>query len=163
MNIIKELQKELESEYGITKKFVDRYPEDKNDWKPHNRSMTMIALVTHLIDVFSWPEIIMNTDYLDFEKNPYAPPKLRTRAQIQQKLEADYKKGAAALRDLTPDKFDGQWDIRQGNAIFQAWSKYGALRHSFQQITHHRAQLGVYYRLNDIPLPPSYGPSADEH
>ncbi|HUH47158.1 MAG TPA: hypothetical protein VLZ54_08410, partial [Arenibacter sp.] len=76
--------------------------------------------------------------------------------------EEDYKKGAATLKSLTLEKLDGKWDIRQGGTIFQAWSKYGAIRHSFQQIAHHRAQLGVYYRLNEIPLPASYGPSADE-
>lgn len=162
MDLIKELQKELKSEYEITKKFVDRYPDDKNDWKPHEKSMAMKTLVTHLVDIFAWPETIMNTEFLDFGKTPYIPIELTTRTEVQQKLEADYIKGAAALKSLSPEKLDGKWDIRQGDTIFQAWSKYGALRHAFQQITHHRAQLGVYYRLNDIPLPASYGPSADE-
>lgn len=163
MDIIEELQKELRSEYEITKKFVDRYPDDKNNWKPHEKSMGMKVLVTHVVEIFAWPEIMMNTEFLDFEKTPYTQPALRTRAEIQQKLEADYKRGAATLKDLTPEKLDGTWDIRQGVVVLQKWSKYGALRHAFQQITHHRAQLGVYYRLNDIPLPGSYGPSADEY
>lgn len=163
MNIIEELQKELKSEYEITKKFVDRYPEDKNNWKPHEKSMAMKMLVIHIVEIFAWPEIIMDTEFLDFGKTPYKQPDLRTRVEIQQKLEADYKRGAATLKSLVPEKLDGTWDIRQGDMVFQAWSKYGALRHAFQQITHHRAQLGVYYRLNDIPLPASYGPSADEH
>jgi uncharacterized damage-inducible protein DinB len=77
-------------------------------------------------------------------------------------LDEDFKKGAKTMKDLTLEKLDGKWDIRQGELVFQEWSKYGAIRHSLNQITHHRAQLGVYYRLNDIFVPGSYGPSADE-
>ncbi len=162
MDLIEELQKELKSEYEITKKFVDRYPDDKNGWRPHKKSMTMKGLATHLVEIFAWPETIINTEFIDFGKTPYKQPDLETRAQVQQKLEEDYKKGATTLKSLAPEKLDGKWDIRQGDVIFQEWSKYGALRHAFEQITHHRAQLGVYYRLNDIPVPASYGPSADE-
>ncbi|NNE77162.1 MAG: damage-inducible protein DinB [Pricia sp.] len=162
MNIIEELQKELKSEYQITKKFLEKYPESKNDWKPHEKSMSMKTLVVHVIEIFAWPEIIMNTDFLDFAETPYTQPEIRTLTGLQQKLEDDYRKGAQTLKNLTPEKLDGKWDIRKGEIVFQEWSKYGAIRHSFQQITHHRAQLGVYYRLNDIFVPGSYGPSADE-
>ena len=92
MNIIEELQKELKSEYEITKKFVDRYPDDKNNWKPHEKSMAMKMLVIHIVEIFAWPEIIMDTEFLDFGKTPYKQPDLRTRVEIQQKLEADYKR-----------------------------------------------------------------------
>ncbi|MCG2461860.1 damage-inducible protein DinB [Flavobacteriaceae bacterium F89] len=162
MDIIEELQKELKSEYEITKKFLEHYPEDKNDWKPHDKSMSMKTLAVHVVEIFAWPDFIMKTEYLDFEKTPYKQPDLSTRAELQKKLEEDYKKGAETLKNLTPEQFDGTWDIRQGDMVFQKWSKYGAIRHSFKQITHHRAQLGVYYRLNDIFVPGSYGPSADE-
>lgn len=162
MDIIKELQEEHRSEYEITKKFIDRYPEDKNDWKPHEKSMNMKWLTTHVVEILAWPETILETDYLDFEENPYDQPKITTRKEMQEKLEQDYKKGAEALANLEMKDFDGSWDIRQGDQVWIKWSKYGALRHALNQLTHHRAQLGVYYRLNDIPVPASYGPSADE-
>jgi uncharacterized damage-inducible protein DinB len=162
MNIIKELQEELKSEYEITKKFLEHYPEDKNDWKPHNKSMPMNRLAVHLVEIFAWPQTIMDTDFLDFGATPYSPPQIKTKAGLQKKLEEDYKRGEETLRKLTPEKLDGSWDIRQGSMVFQSWSKYGAIRHSLNQITHHRAQLGVYYRLNAIFVPKSYGPSADE-
>ncbi|GGW36915.1 DinB family protein [Arenibacter certesii] len=163
MDCIEALQKELESEYIITKKFIDLYPEDKNSWKPHKKSMDMKTLTVHIIEIFAWPDIIMNTDYLDFAETPYTQPQLSTRAEMQKKLETDYNLGKTTLKNLTLEKLDGKWDIRQGDTVFQEWSKYGALRHAFNQITHHRAQLGVFYRLNDIPVPGSYGPSADDH
>lgn len=162
MDIIEELQKELKSEYETTKKFVAHYPEDKNDWKPHKKSMNMKTLAVHVVEIFAWPEIIMNTDFLDFAATPYSQPDIKTRVEVQDMLEINFKKGSKSLSELAPDKLDGKWDIRQGNMVFQEWSKYGAIRHSLNQITHHRAQLGVYYRLNDIFVPGSYGPSADE-
>lgn len=162
MDILKELQEELHSEYEITKKFMKHYPEDKYAWKPHDKSMSMKTLAVHVVEIFSWPHIIMNTDYLDFEKTPYTQPDIKSRAALQEKLEEEYKKGSKTLRDITPDQLDGKWDIRQGKMVFQEWSKYGAIRHSLNQITHHRAQLGVFYRLNNIFVPASYGPSADE-
>lgn len=162
MNIIEELQNELKSEYETTKKFLARYPEDKYDWKPHPKSMNLKTLGVHIVEIFAWPEVIMNTEYLDFADSPYTQPDIKTKAALQEKLEEDYKKGAGTLKNLTDDKLGGTWDIRQGDAVFMKWSKYGAIRHSLNQITHHRAQLGVYYRLNDIFVPGSYGPSADE-
>lgn len=162
MDLLEELQKELKSEYEITKKFIDRYPEDKNTWKPHGKSMDMKTLAVHVVEIFAWPWMIMNTDSLDFDKTPYTQPDLSSRAEIRQKLDEDYKKGQSTLGNLTHEALEGTWDIRQGDTIYMEWSKYGALRHAFKQITHHRAQLGVYYRLNEIPVPGSYGPSADE-
>ncbi len=162
MDIIEELQKELKSEYEITKKFLEHYPEDKNDWKPHEKSMSMKTLAVHIVEIFAWPDMIMKTECLDFAKTPYKQPKISTKAELQKKLNEDYQTGMEALKNLTPEKLDGSWDVRQGDQIFQKWSKYGAIRHGLDQIIHHRAQLGVYYRLNDIFVPGSYGPSADE-
>ncbi len=162
MDIIRELQAELESEYKTTKKFLAHYPEGKNDWKPHKKSMGLKSLAVHVVEIFAWPQVIMNTEYLDFSKTPYSQPPIKSKAELQKKLEEDYRKGAETLKNLKLEQLDGTWDIRQGDQVFMSWSKYGAIRHALQQITHHRAQLGVYYRLNDIFVPGSYGPSADE-
>ena len=124
--------------------------------------MPLKTLTIHIVEIFGWPDIIMGTDYLDFANTPYKQPDIKTRAELQQKLDEDSKKGAETLKNLTPEKLDGGWDMRMGEVVLQKWSKYGAIRHAFKQITHHRAQLGVYYRLNDIFVPGSYGPSADE-
>tara|TARA_R110002167_G_scaffold205954_5_gene409952 strand:- start:3393 stop:3884 length:492 start_codon:yes stop_codon:yes gene_type:complete len=162
MDILKELQKELKSEYETTKKFLDHYPDNKNDWKPHAKSMSLKTLAVHVVEIFGWPQTIMNTAYLDFKETPYSQPPIKTKAELQAKLEDDYSKGAETLKNLKLEALDGTWDIRMGDQIFMKWSKYGAIRHALDQITHHRAQLGVYYRLNDIFVPGSYGPSADE-
>ena len=103
MDIIEELQKELRSEYEITKKFLENYPDDKNDWKPHQKSMAMKTLAIHIVEIFAWPHFIMTTDYLDFKETPYKQPDIKTQAELQQKLDGDYKKGAETLKYLTPE------------------------------------------------------------
>lgn len=105
---------------------------------------------------------MMKTDYLDFAETPYSQPEIKTRKELQEKLDEDYAKGAATLMNLKPEDFDGRWQLRNGDFVIADWSKYEALMQAFKQITHHRAQLGIYYRLNDIFVPGSYGPSADE-
>ena len=162
MDILEELQDELASEYEITKKFIAHYPEELNDWRPHEKSGTMLWLAIHVVEIFAWPYAIMNTPHLDFAVTPYAQPPLKTREELRKKLDADYQLGAETLATLRPEELDGTWDIRMGDMVFMKWSKYGAIRHALNQITHHRAQLGVYYRLNAVYVPASYGPSADE-
>jgi hypothetical protein len=82
--------------------------------------------------------------------------------QLLQKLEEDYQKSKATLHEISEDKLNERWQMKMGEQVLADWDKYGAIRHSLNQATHHRAQLGVYYRLLDIPVPGSYGPSADE-
>jgi uncharacterized damage-inducible protein DinB len=79
-----------------------------------------------------------------------------------QKLESDYAAGKAALEKASEEDLEPSWALKMSGQTLSEWSKYGAIRHALNQITHHRAQLGVYYRLNNIPLPGSYGPSADD-
>ena len=105
-------------------------------------------------------KFILNTSELDFGKGDYQPVKISTKAELQQKLEDDYNAGIASLEAATEDQLEPNWAIKNNGETMMEWTKYCAIRHALNQATHHRAQLGVYYRLNDIPLPPSYGPSA---
>lgn len=162
MNTLPILKKELQQEYETTKKFIDRYPEEKNDFAPHEKSMKMMPLAAHIVEVFGWPDYILKTDKLDFAKGDYQPTVLNNKAKLQQKLDEHYNGSKNALENLTEEALDGRWTMNMGDQVLADYNKYEAIRHSLNQITHHRAQLGVYYRLNDIPLPGSYGPTADE-
>jgi len=112
MDILEELQQELASEYEITKKFIAHYPEALNDWRPHEKSGTLLWLAIHVVEIFAWPYAIMNTPYLDFAVTPYAQPPLKTRQELRQKLDADYQLGAETLAALKPEELDGNWDVR---------------------------------------------------
>lgn len=161
MDTLSQLKSELESEYQTTKKFIDLFPKDKNEYAPHEKSMKMMPLATHLVEVFEWPNTILGTSELDFAKGAYKPTKLATKEELLKKLDDSYQAGKQALEKAKEDDLNPSWTIKNDGQELASWSKYGAIRHGLNQITHHRAQLGVYYRLNDIPLPGSYGPSAD--
>ncbi|QQX77101.1 MULTISPECIES: DinB family protein [Aequorivita] len=161
MDTIKNLMDELTEEYNTTKKFLNNFPKDKNDYAPHKKSMKLMDLTTHIVDIFGWPQVILNTDYLDFADG-YHPEKMDGKENLLQQLEKQYIAGIKALESASEEDLTPDWSIRMNGQKIMEWSKYGAIRHGLNQITHHRAQLGVYYRLLDIPVPGSYGPSADE-
>lgn len=162
MESLPNLRTEFGQEYETTKKFFDVYPEDKNEYRPHEKSMKMILLATHIAEIFGWPEIIMKNDKLDFAAGDYQPTFLNSKAELQKKLDDDYQKTKQTLYNTSEEELSGRWSMNMGEKILAEYTKYSAMRHALNQITHHRAQLGVYYRLNDIPVPGSYGPSADE-
>ncbi len=161
MDLNKELQQELQEEYEITQRFFDLIPDDKLNYKPHEKSMAMFPLSIHIAEIFAWPKAILDTPYWDFAV-PFERPNIANLNELKDKLNHDFERGFEALNHFTEKDFDDSWDIRQGDQIFMQWNKYGAVRHALNQITHHRSQLGVYFRLNDIFVPSSYGPSADD-
>lgn len=161
MNIIEELQKDLKTEYETTKKFIDLYPDNKNDWKPHAKSMSFGGLTNHIVDIFRWPAFMMKTDSLDLTDGSQKQPMLETKDQLKEKLKHNFEQSTKMFKNLKPEEFDGRWQLKYDGAVLSDWNKYEAIMQAFKQISHHRAQLGVFYRLNDIPLPGSYGPSAD--
>lgn len=161
MKILTELKNELAAEYQLTKKFFERFPDGKNNYKPHEKSMELLPLAIHIAEIFGWPKIILETENLDFDAG-YQPSALHNKQELLNALEENYRQGTTALEAATAEALDGKWSLSMGDKILASWSKYGALRHGLNQITHHRAQLGVYYRLLEIAIPGSYGPSADE-
>lgn len=162
MNTLPHLQKELQEEYETTKKFLEIFPEGKNDYAPHEKSMKLIELATHVAEIFGWPHFMMTTEKLDFEAGDYQPTFLHTKDELLEKMKADYQKSKETLENSSEGDLNGRWTMHMGATLLADYSKYEAMRHALNQITHHRAQLGVYYRLNNIPLPGSYGPSADD-
>jgi len=162
METLQNLKDELRQEYETTKQFIDRFPEGKNDYAPHEKSMKMMPLATHIVEIVGWPDIILNIDKLDFATDDYKPLKFTSGEELKVKLEEFYAQSNAAMNQLSEDGLTGKWAMYMGDQLLADYTKYGAIRHALNQLTHHRAQLGVYYRLNDIAVPGSYGPSADE-
>ncbi|WP_354360851.1 DinB family protein [Pedobacter sp. UYP30] len=161
MDIIKLLLKELEAEFKTTKKFMAIVPVDKFDWAPHQKSMKMKALATHIAELPSWVSIALTTDGLDFATTPYQPVHVNNADDLVKLLQKSYEDGKEALEKATDKDLEGKWILRNDEKILADYTKYETIRHSFSQTAHHRAQLGIYLRLLDIPIPVSYGPSAD--
>ena len=161
METLENLKKEHQEEYETTKKFLALYPENKNDYAPHEKSMKMMPLVNHLVEIFAWPKIMLETEKLDFAAGDYKPTFLDNIKDFLAKLENDYKQGKEGLENAKEEDLEKSWSMNNGETVLMNFNTYEAIRHALNQITHHRAQLGVYYRLNNIELPGSYGPSAD--
>lgn len=162
MSIIELLLKELDQEASITRKMLERVPSDKWDWKPHEKSMNLSNLCTHLAELPEFVSIGLNTTELDFAATPYQPTKVETTAELLDIFEKSLVKGRTALANASEADLEPEWTLRMGEQVLMVINKYEVIRHSLAQTIHHRAQLGVYLRLLNIPIPGSYGPSADE-
>jgi uncharacterized damage-inducible protein DinB len=162
MTIIEILLKEIEQEAQTTRKFLKLVPEDKFDWRPHPKSMNLQQLTTHIAELPAWITMAITTNGLDFASVPYEPSKIDNTADLLEFFEQSYADGRAHLEAFDEAKLGEKWILRHGENILADMNKYETVRVSISQTIHHRAQLGVFLRLLDIPIPGSYGPSADE-
>lgn len=162
MDLINELSTEMENEAATTRKMLALVPDDRLDWSPHPKSMTLKQLATHVAEIPSWVVIAVEQDELDFNAGAYQPTPVNSRTDVLALFEKSYETGRAALDRLPASKLDTPWIMRGGDTVYLDTTKYGMIRHALAQTIHHRAQLGVFLRLLDIATPGSYGPSADE-
>ncbi len=152
---------ELQHEVVLTEKFLKRIPADKMDWRPHKKSMSIKQLANHLAEIPSWITATMEMD--DMDMAGYKSPEFDTMEEILEILQNNTSEAEAALKK--PDKeYEKNWRMIQDGKVLMDMPKYSVLRMMvLNQLPHHRAQLGVYFRLLDIPVPATYGPSADEN
>src|ERR1700761_9421907 len=162
MSIIELLLKEIEQEAQTTRKMLSIIPNDKFDWQPHPKSMTIKRLATHIAELPAWITMGLTTDGLDFANNPYEPADINNTADLLDFFENSYADGRAHLQAANEAKLQEPWVLRNGDQILLNQNKYDTVRVSISQTIHHRAQLGVFLRLLNVPIPGSYGPSADE-
>ncbi|WP_353182015.1 DinB family protein [Parapedobacter lycopersici] len=162
MDIIKALLTEMENEAVTTRKMLALVPDDRLDWSPHPKSMSLKQLATHIAEIPSWVVIAVDHDELDFNAGSYQPAPVSSNADLLALFDQSYQAGHDALSRLSESNLDTPWIMRGGDVVYLDTTKYGMVRHAFAQTIHHRAQLGVFLRLLDIAIPGSYGPSADE-
>nr|WP_181307595.1 DinB family protein [Rufibacter sp. XAAS-G3-1] len=162
MSVLELLSKELEAEAQTTRQMLSRIPDDQYDWRPHERSMDIRTLATHIAELPSWIGMTLNTSELDFASNPYAPEVINSTQELLACFEKHLADAREQLAKAEEEQLHDNWTLRNGDQIYMTSSKYEVLRMSMSQIIHHRAQLGVFLRLLNVPIPGSYGPSADE-
>jgi uncharacterized damage-inducible protein DinB len=162
MTLIPMLLKEMEQEAQTTRKMLQRVPNDKYNWKPHPKSMTLQRLATHVAELPAWVTMTLATDELDFAKNEYAPEIINNTEELLAYFEKNLESGKESLENATDEDLLPNWTLRNGDQVYSVNTKGEVIRMAYCQTVHHRAQLGVYLRLLDIPIPGSYGPSADE-
>ncbi|RYG45782.1 MAG: DinB family protein [Chitinophagaceae bacterium] len=162
MSVLELLIQEFEQEAATTRKMLSRVPDNKFDWKPHPKSMDVKTLATHIAELPTWISLAMNTDELDFATGNYTPQPINSTQDLLDYLEKNLGIGRSTLANADPSKFEERWVLRTADQIHVDTNRYGLIRISLSQIIHHRAQLGVFLRILDVPIPGSYGPSADE-
>ncbi|MDX2174521.1 MAG: DinB family protein [Bacteroidota bacterium] len=154
--------KELEHESIGTKKMLALVPADKADWKPHEKSMKLKDLATHLADMPTWITLGLTTDELDFVKSPYNPKDCNGGEELVAYFDKNVEEAKQYLKKTKDSILEEIWTLKNGEIVYMKLTKLDTIRQSYCQMVHHRAQLGVYLRLLNIPIPGVYGPSADE-
>lgn len=162
MSTIKPLLKELEQEAQTTRKMLERVPTAYFSWQPHKKSMTVQQLATHIAELPGWVTMAVTTDGLDFAANPYKQEEVHNTAELLAYFDRSLADGREHLEKASEEVLTETWTLRNGREVFHVATKGEIVRMAYCQIVHHRAQLGVFLRLLDIPIPGSYGPSADE-
>ena len=154
---------ELKSESSLTKKMLERVPLDKKDWKPHEKSMSLGRLATHVAEIPHWASRIITIDDFDFLAQGFSSHVASSSEELLTIFNDKLTKAIADLETMEDASFDKEWIVRRGEQVFYKLKKKVAMRGwAFNHLVHHRGQLSVYLRLLDVPVPGMYGPSADE-
>jgi len=165
MGLSDALLPEFDQEMANTRKTLERVPDDKFDWKPHQKSSPMGDLSTHLANLPNWASVTIDQDSLDLAPNGEvvrASP-LKSRAEVLELFDKNVVAARTAIAGASDEHLFKPWTLLSNGKTILTLPRAAVLR-SFvmNHIIHHRAQLGVYLRLNDVPVPSIYGPSADE-
>ena len=153
---------EYDHETGTTRRLLERVPEDKLSWKPHVKSMSLGGLATHLGNIPTWGGRILGETFFDLASAPPSVSELTSRTDILQRFDDSARQTRAAM-DKTDPELMAMWTLRRGDQEIFAMPRITAFRtFVLYHIVHHRGQLSVYLRLNDVPLPSIYGPTADQ-
>lgn len=154
---------EFSHEAQTTRKLLERLPDDKLSWRPHSKSMSMGRLATHIAHIPHWGETILNDRELDMSKVDTRIEERKSRKQILDYFDANVEQFQDLLAGKPDDDLSLSWTLKNGDQVVVQLPRAACLR-SFilSHGIHHRGQLSVYLRENDIPVPSIYGPSADE-
>ena len=153
---------EFDMEMANTRKALERVPDDKLDYKPHEKSFSLRDLAAHVANIPTWTDITLTTTELDLEQ-PFDRTLPTTRDEILSHFDESVSSARAVLEKTSAEEMKVDWTLRTGDQVWFSQPRSQIFR-SFvmSHLIHHRAQLTVYLRLLDIPVPGMYGPSADE-
>ncbi|HVX51907.1 MAG TPA: DinB family protein [Chitinophagaceae bacterium] len=161
--IAKALLAEIGHEYANTRKILQKIPFDKFDWKPHDKSMSLGELSTHLAALPQFITSTLTTDELDLSKPAYPHEDFDTVGQLLVSFDGHVAGAKEVLANAGDDEFNKMYVVRKGGQVYFNLPKMVVIRSfAISHAIHHRAQLQVYLRMLGIPVPGFYGPSADE-
>jgi len=163
MNLIEPILIELSREAVTTRKMLERVPEDQLAWKPHEKSMSLARLATHIAEIPGWVHGILDQDEFVIGASEYTPPTASSVTEILDMFDKNVAAVSEHLKGQTNEHLMATWRVRKEDHVLVEMPRLGMIRTLLlSHIIHHRGQLSVYLRLHDVPLPPVYGPTADE-
>lgn len=157
---------EIDREAPLTRRALEVVPQGRDDWKPHPKSMPLGYLASLLAMMPSWLTMEIETDEFDLQPADGQPSKFAqkfsTSADLVKAMEAGFAGARKALQGTTDDHLMKPWRLKVAGNVVSEGPRHVMLRDSLMHLSHHRGQLTVYLRLNDVPVPSIYGPSADD-
>jgi uncharacterized damage-inducible protein DinB len=163
MKLIDSLILEFEHEAQTTRKHLERLPADKLEWRPHEKSFTAGGLASHIVECIGWTDAIFNLDEFGFDPATYRPYEATSVADLLKTFESNVRKGKQALTEASEATLEQPWRLKVADRLLFERPRAAVLRDFvLSHVIHHRGQFSVYLRLLNVPVPGSYGPSADE-
>ncbi len=163
MSIAQSLLPEFDAEMATTRRCLERVPEDRLDYKPDPKSMSLGRLAGHVAEMPSWGSVTINRDELDFAKGEFVPMEMTSRAQVLAAFDKIVAESRAALAGVSDAELMKPWSLKNGDQTLLTMPKIAVIRTFVMNHTiHHRGQLSVYLRSVGALVPSIYGPSADE-
>jgi uncharacterized damage-inducible protein DinB len=157
---------EYDNEMATTRRHLERVPDEKLSWRPHEKSMTMGGLASHLAESVSWGPMMLNSDSMDVdapEMQDYTPPNYESRAKILEEFDTNVTNTREVLASKNDAEWMTTWTMKKGDEVLMSMPKVAVVRgFLMNHNVHHRGQLSVYLRMCDVPVPQTYGPTADE-
>ncbi|MGH9256134.1 MAG: DinB family protein [Vicinamibacterales bacterium] len=162
MAMVDALLPEFDHEMTNTRKVLERVPEERFDWKPHVKSFSLGTLATHVATLPTWGTETLRRSDIDIGNNP-PPGALPSKGELLAAFDRNVAEARAALAGISDAELMASWSLKRNGKTIFSMPKAAVLRSFvFSHLIHHRAQLTVYLRLLDVPVPSIYGPSADE-
>jgi len=163
MSMNEPLMMELQHEAESTRKMLERLPKEKLTWKPHEKSMSLGRLAMHLAEIPGWVNATLLADELDFSKMDYKMVEATSSEEAVKLFDEKLASALDVLKNTEDATMMNMWTMRDGETVYFTLPKIAVLRSFvYSHLIHHRGQMSVYLRLLDVPVPGSYGPSADD-
>lgn len=154
---------EFDHEMAVTRKVLDRVPDEQFAWKPHEKSFSMAGLATHLSQLPHWGRQILDNEFYDLATGSTQAPPRENRAEVLANFDRHVAEVRSALVGSSDAELNAVWTLKRGGHTVLSLPRLQALRtFLMNHVIHHRGQMTVYLRLQGVPLPPIYGPTADE-
>ena len=163
MGLGKSLAAEIQYEAISTRKMLEIVPFEKLSWQPHEKSMTLGALAKHVAEIPQWTRAVLTQDEMDFTKTEFPNVEYQNAAELRARFDSLVNDTFQLLQKITDKQMKLNWQLRNGEQILMELPRVGVIRTMvINHLIHHRGQLSVYLRLNNVLLPSVYGPTADE-